>query len=89
MVRLARMFATKRRALVPLHTKDIPKGTLHDILKQSGLSMIFRLYYSLIVIPDSIGDPDITASILDSRPAFSGTGMTPVRSYLWVSFRQK
>lgn len=30
---------TKRRALVPLHTKDIPKGTLHDILKQSGLSM--------------------------------------------------
>lgn len=30
---------TKRRALVPLHAKDIPKGTLHDILKQSGLSI--------------------------------------------------
>lgn len=30
---------TKRRALVPFHTKDIPTGTLHDILKQSGLSM--------------------------------------------------
>lgn len=29
---------TKRRALVPLHTGDIPKGTLNDILKHSGLS---------------------------------------------------
>ena len=30
---------TKRRALVPLHAKDIPKGTLHDILKQSGIAV--------------------------------------------------
>lgn len=30
---------TERRVTVPYHTKDIPKGTLHSIRKQSGLSM--------------------------------------------------
>ena len=29
---------TKRRAVVPLHKKDLPKGTLFDILKQAGMS---------------------------------------------------
>lgn len=29
---------TKRRAVVPLHKKDLPKGTLLEILKQAGLS---------------------------------------------------
>jgi len=29
---------TKQRVFVPLHTKDLPKGTLHDILKNAGLS---------------------------------------------------
>lgn len=29
---------TKRRAVVPLHRKDLPKGTLHEILKQAELS---------------------------------------------------
>lgn len=29
---------TKRRALVPLHSKDLPKGTVNDILNNSGLS---------------------------------------------------
>ncbi|MDP3772494.1 MAG: type II toxin-antitoxin system HicA family toxin [bacterium] len=27
----------KHRVIVPLHHKDIPKGTLHAILKQAGL----------------------------------------------------
>jgi len=29
---------TKRRAVVPLHTGDLPKGTLLEILKQAGIS---------------------------------------------------
>jgi predicted RNA binding protein YcfA (HicA-like mRNA interferase family) len=29
---------TKRRAIVPLHTGDLPKGTLLEILKQAGIS---------------------------------------------------
>lgn len=29
---------TKRRVVVPFHNKDIPKGTLHAILKQAGIS---------------------------------------------------
>jgi predicted RNA binding protein YcfA (HicA-like mRNA interferase family) len=28
---------TKRRVTVPFHNKDLPKGTLISILKQSGL----------------------------------------------------
>lgn len=29
---------SKRRVTVPLHKKDLPKGTLLEILKQAGLS---------------------------------------------------
>ncbi|RLG13070.1 MAG: hypothetical protein DRN71_05435 [Candidatus Nanohalarchaeota archaeon] len=29
---------TKRRVVVPLHKKDLPKGTLLEILKQPGIS---------------------------------------------------
>jgi predicted RNA binding protein YcfA (HicA-like mRNA interferase family) len=29
---------TKRRAVVPVHKKDLPKGTLLEILRQAGLS---------------------------------------------------
>ena len=29
---------TKRRAVVPFHTKDLPKGTIISILKQSGIT---------------------------------------------------
>ena len=29
---------TKRRVVVPLHKKDLPKGTLLEILKQAGIS---------------------------------------------------
>ena len=29
---------TKRRIIVPLHTKDLPKGTLHSIVKSAGIS---------------------------------------------------
>jgi predicted RNA binding protein YcfA (HicA-like mRNA interferase family) len=29
---------TKRRAVVPYHTKDIPKGTLLSILREAGIS---------------------------------------------------
>ncbi len=28
---------TKRRVIVPLHKKDLPKGTLFAILKQAGI----------------------------------------------------
>jgi len=28
----------KRRVIVPLHKKDLPKGTLFEILKQAGIS---------------------------------------------------
>ena len=28
---------TKRRVVVPLHKKDLPKGTLLEILKQAGI----------------------------------------------------
>ena len=31
--------ATKRRVVVPLHKKDLPKGTLHSIFKQAGFSI--------------------------------------------------
>ena len=29
---------TKKRAIVPVHKKDLPKGTLLEILKQAGIS---------------------------------------------------
>ena len=29
---------TKKRAVVPLHRKDLPKGTLMSILKEAGIS---------------------------------------------------
>jgi predicted RNA binding protein YcfA (HicA-like mRNA interferase family) len=29
---------TRRRAVVPFHKRDLPKGTLLEILKQAGLS---------------------------------------------------
>ncbi len=29
---------TKRRVVVPLHKKNLPKGTLLEILKQAGIS---------------------------------------------------
>jgi predicted RNA binding protein YcfA (HicA-like mRNA interferase family) len=29
---------TKRRVIVPPHKKDLPKGTLFEILKQAGIS---------------------------------------------------
>lgn len=29
---------TKRRAVVPMHSKDLPKGTLFSILKEAGFS---------------------------------------------------
>ncbi|HDZ87851.1 MAG TPA: type II toxin-antitoxin system HicA family toxin [Nitrospirae bacterium] len=32
---------TKRRAVVPYHKRDIPKGTLLSILKQAGLRDLF------------------------------------------------
>lgn len=28
----------KRRAVIPFHKKDLPKGTLLEILKQAGIS---------------------------------------------------
>jgi predicted RNA binding protein YcfA (HicA-like mRNA interferase family) len=28
---------SRRRAIVPMHNKDIPIGTLHAILKQAGI----------------------------------------------------
>jgi len=30
-------YLTKRRTVLPIHSKEIPKGTLHAILKQAGL----------------------------------------------------
>lgn len=30
---------TKRRVVVAYHTKELPKGTLHSILKQAGLDV--------------------------------------------------
>jgi predicted RNA binding protein YcfA (HicA-like mRNA interferase family) len=29
---------TKRRAVVPFHRKDLPQGTLREILRQAGIS---------------------------------------------------
>ena len=29
---------TSQRVIVPMHHKDLPKGTLNEILKQAGLS---------------------------------------------------
>lgn len=29
---------TKRRVIVPFHKKDLPKGTLFEILKQAGIN---------------------------------------------------
>ncbi|MBU0574460.1 MAG: type II toxin-antitoxin system HicA family toxin [Candidatus Margulisiibacteriota bacterium] len=31
--------ATNKRVIVPFHSKDIRKGTLHSIIKSSGLSL--------------------------------------------------
>ena len=30
---------SKRRVVVPMHTKDIPKGTLRAILKSAGIDL--------------------------------------------------
>ena len=30
--------SAKERVVLPFHTKDLPKGTLHSILKSAGLS---------------------------------------------------
>ena len=30
---------TKVRVVVPMHKKDLPKGTIHEIIKQSGLKI--------------------------------------------------
>lgn len=30
---------TKHRTMVPFHNKDLPKGTLHEILKQAGIDI--------------------------------------------------
>lgn len=30
---------TNVRVVVPMHKKDLPKGTLHEIIKQSGMSI--------------------------------------------------
>jgi len=30
--------ATKRRAVVPVHTKDLPRGTLMSILREAGIT---------------------------------------------------
>ncbi len=29
---------TRKRAIVPLHKKDLPKGTMFEILKQAGIN---------------------------------------------------
>ena len=29
---------SKKRVTLPFHTKDLPKGTLHSIIKSTGLS---------------------------------------------------
>jgi predicted RNA binding protein YcfA (HicA-like mRNA interferase family) len=29
---------TKKKVVVPMHTKDLPKGTLLEILRQAGIS---------------------------------------------------
>ena len=31
---------TKRRVVVPLHKRDLPRGTLLEILKQAGISKV-------------------------------------------------
>jgi predicted RNA binding protein YcfA (HicA-like mRNA interferase family) len=31
--------ATGKRVVVPMHKKNLPKGTLHEIIKQSGISL--------------------------------------------------
>jgi len=30
---------TGKRAVIPMHTKDLKKGTLHSILKQAGIDL--------------------------------------------------
>ena len=30
---------TKRRAVVPIHLRNIPKGTLHSLLKEAGITI--------------------------------------------------
>ncbi len=30
--------ATRRRAIIPFHKKDLPKGTLLEILRQAGIN---------------------------------------------------
>ncbi len=30
---------TKKRIVIPFHKKDLPKGTLHEILRQAGLNI--------------------------------------------------
>lgn len=30
---------TKKKVIVPIHSKDIPKGTLHAILRDSGIKL--------------------------------------------------
>ena len=31
-------FKSKRRAVVPMHLKDLKRGTLHSILKEAGIN---------------------------------------------------
>jgi predicted RNA binding protein YcfA (HicA-like mRNA interferase family) len=31
-------YEKNRRVVVPFHKKDLPKGTLHEILKQAGIA---------------------------------------------------
>lgn len=35
--RIYKNVATHKMAVVPMHTKDLPKGTFHAILKQAGI----------------------------------------------------
>ncbi len=35
--RIYRNYETKRMTIVPYHKKDLPKGTLEEILKQAGI----------------------------------------------------
>ena len=30
---------SKKRAVIPMHVKDVPKGTLHAIIKQTGVTV--------------------------------------------------
>jgi len=38
-------FASKRRAVVPRHSRDIPKGTLLSLLREAGFSRVELLAF--------------------------------------------